>query len=221
MPCKGGDAMKLIAKKPCSFGGRQFFIGNEIPAELVADPVTQEGLGVITIADTDNGGKTDGQPDAPAGQVYTEEQVEKMLAEAVDEAVNNTIAEMEQKQDELQQAAAELKEMGPDLYQGTVQISVKGASDGENGQVMAVPAKPEEITQVFSVMQMKAEEGAKAIAEIQSENVLILLHAADSRKTIKDAAKKRADNLFPAEGVSNGSGGDNGSTGGNTEGADA
>lgn len=33
----------------------------------------------------------------------------------------------------------------------------------------------------------------KAITEVQNENVLILLHAVDSRKTIKDAAKKQAD----------------------------
>lgn len=199
--------MKLIAKKPCSFGGRQFFIGNEIPAELVADPVTQEGLGVITIANAGNAGEQDGQSDVLTGKMFTQEQVDKMLAEAIEEAVNNTVAEMKQKQEELQQAAAEFKEMEPDLYQGTVQISVRGASDGENEQVMAIAAKPEEIKQVFSVMQMNAEEGAKAIAEIQSENALILLHAADSRKTIKDAAKKQADKLKQTERIPNESGG--------------
>ena len=42
--------MKLIAKKPCSFGGQRFYIGDEIPAELVAEPKAQEKLGVIAIA---------------------------------------------------------------------------------------------------------------------------------------------------------------------------
>ena len=29
--------MRLIAKKPCSFGGQQFYIGDEVPENLVAD----------------------------------------------------------------------------------------------------------------------------------------------------------------------------------------
>jgi len=204
--------MKLIANRPCSFGGRQFYIGDEIPAGLVADPVTQEGLGVIAIANTGSGGE-------PDRQMFTQEQVEKMLEEAVEEAVNNTVAEMKQEQEELRQAAAELKETEPGLYQGTVLISVRGPSDGGNEQVMAVPAKPEEIKQVFSIMQMNAEEGAKAIAEIQSENVLILLHAADSRKTVKNAAREQADKLFPAHGDLNESTGGNAATDTHTEGS--
>ena len=41
--------MKLIAKKPCSFGGKKFFIGEEVPVNLVANPALQEKLGVIAI----------------------------------------------------------------------------------------------------------------------------------------------------------------------------
>lgn len=41
--------MKLIAQKPCSFGGRKFYIGDEIPAELVMDPKLQEKRGLLTI----------------------------------------------------------------------------------------------------------------------------------------------------------------------------
>ena len=43
--------MKLIAKWPCSFGGKQFFIGDEIPAELVIDPKCQEKRGVLVCTD--------------------------------------------------------------------------------------------------------------------------------------------------------------------------
>ena len=46
--------MKLIAKKPCSFGGKNFVIGEEIPSELVVNPKTQEKLGVLTITPDDN-----------------------------------------------------------------------------------------------------------------------------------------------------------------------
>ena len=41
--------MRLIAKKPCSFGGRTFYIGEEIPTEFVLNPKAQEKLGVIAI----------------------------------------------------------------------------------------------------------------------------------------------------------------------------
>ena len=42
--------MKLIAKKPCSFEGHKFFIGDEIPTEFVANPKSLEKMGVIAIA---------------------------------------------------------------------------------------------------------------------------------------------------------------------------
>lgn len=45
--------MKLIAKKPCSFGGEQFYIGDEIPVELVKDPKTQEKYGSLVIVEGD------------------------------------------------------------------------------------------------------------------------------------------------------------------------
>lgn len=206
--------MRLIANKPCSFGGRQFFIGDEIPAELVADARAQEKMGVITVAND-----VEGVPGVESGSLFTPEQVEKMVAEAVDEAVNNTVQEMEQKQKELQEAVGVLQEEGF-LPGDTVIIPVKGDSAGDNGQQTAVPATPEEIQQVFSIMQMNATDGAEAIAGVKSENVLILLHAADTRKTIKDATKKQADNIFSTSGNPNEATGGNETTGTNTEGAD-
>lgn len=188
--------MKLIAKRPCSFGGRSFFIGEEIPTELVLDPAAQEKLGVIVISNAES----EEVPAIPAG-TFTQQQVDSMIADAVAEA---------------QHKQSELQETEPGAYDGMVQISVYG----ENEQVMVVPATPEEIQQVFSIMQQTAEEGAKVIADVTEENVLILLHAADSRKTIKNAAKERADKLFPTTDDSNESGKGNEATGTNTEGAD-
>lgn len=43
--------MRLTANKPCRFGGKRFLIGEEIPAELVANPKAQEKMGVISISD--------------------------------------------------------------------------------------------------------------------------------------------------------------------------
>lgn len=54
--------MRLIAKKPCDFGGRRFYIGEEIPEDLVADPKRLEAFGVITIANSENEVVPDGEP---------------------------------------------------------------------------------------------------------------------------------------------------------------
>ncbi len=204
--------MRLIAKKPCSFGGRQFYIGDEIPENLVADGKRQEEYGVITIV-KDSEGLSGGQPDS----LFTQEQVEKMLAEAIEEAVDNTVRDMKKEQEELLTYVAELKETEPGAYEGAIPISVKGESDEQQTTVFATP---EEIQQVFSIMQMTATEGAEAIAGVKSENILILLHGADSRKTVKNAAKEQADKLFSTERVSNESAGGNATTVTNTEGAD-
>ena len=150
---------------------------------------------------------------------YTQEQLDKMVAEAVDEAVNNTVLEMEQKQKELQEAAGVLQEEGF-LSEGTVIIPVKGGSDGDNEQQTAVPATSEEIQQVFGILQMNAPEAAAAVADVESENVLILIHAADSRKTVKKAAIEQADKLFPTEELLNEASKGNGTTDTNMEGVD-
>lgn len=119
-----------------------------------------------------------------------------------------------------QESVAELQETEPRAYEGTVLISVKSASGRENEQAMVIPAKPEEIQQVFSIQQMNAEEGAKVITEVTNENVLILLHAADSRKTIKNAVKDQADKLFSTGEDSNESSKGDTTTDTNTEGVD-
>lgn len=182
--------MRLIANKPCSFGGQKFYIGDIIPTNLVSDAKMQEKMGVIAIIN-DNIGGSGGQP----GTLFTQEQVEEMIADAVKEVeekmANYSVG--------LQNGVLELEATALNVFDETILISVKGSVSGENEQVTAIPAKPEEIQQVFAIMQMNAEEGIKAIADVTSENILILLHAADSRKTIKDAAKKQADKLFPIE----------------------
>lgn len=108
------------------------------------------------------------------------------------------LSEIEQEREELRYPTAELQETTSGAYDGVIQISVRVASEEKEEQVIVILAKPEEIEQTFSILQQTAEDGAKTIAEVTSENVLILLHAADSRKTIKNAARERAERLFPA-----------------------
>lgn len=177
--------MKLIAKKPCSFGGEKFYIGDYIPAELIADPAAQEKLGVILIIKDNDGKVSDGE----SGTFFTQDEVDRMI----DAAVKAAKADMQEEQERLQQmVTTELQETAPGAYEDQILITVTG----ENGQDTSVPATPEEIQRVFAVMQMTVEDGIKEIESVTSENVLILIHASESRKGIKNAAKERADKIL-------------------------
>ena len=185
--------MKYLCERQLTLGGSTYNPGDIIPDGVVLDSRAGklENSGCISVI-------TNTQPVPQKGSpaMYTQEQVDKMLEEAIEEAVNNTVMEMGQKQQELQAYVPELCETVPGAYEGTVQVSIEGTADGKNGQVTVIPATPGEIKQVFSIMQMNAEEGVKEIAGVTSGNVLVLLHAADSRKTVKNAAKEQAGKLL-------------------------
>lgn len=191
--------MKLIAKKPCSFGGQRFYIGDEIPAELVAEPKAQERLGVIAIANNEGAGVSGEQ----SGTLYTQEQFDEAVAEV---------------RAKLEETVAKLEETEPGTYEGTVQIAIKTGSDGDNDQIMAIPATPEQIQQTFEIMQLNADKASGAIADVTDENVLTMLLFVDSRSTVKKAAKSRLDNLSLTEGENNAAGNGNDTTEGNKEG---
>lgn len=178
--------MKLIAKKRCRYGGRKFFAGDEIPADIVLNVEREEKLGVISIANDEAG-----VPEQ-SGALYSQEQVDKMMADAV----------------------AELKPFDSDNAGFTVTVK------GEGDNVTAVSCSAEDIQSVVDVLQMNADDGAKAIANVQSDSVLILLHVLDTRATVKKAAQKQHDTLFSADGNSNESVGGNATTDSITEGAD-
>ena len=205
--------MRLIANKPCSFGGEKFYIGDEIPAGMVADPAVQEKRGILTILKENEVVVDLGDVSGQEG-LFTREAVDALIAEAIAAVEREKEAQLA----ELQQYTAELQETAPGAYEGTVQISVKSVSDGDHEQATMIPAYPEEIQLVFSILQMTAEEGIREIAAVTSENVLILLHASDSRKAIKNAAKKQADKLY-SKGESNAPVNGNACTGTYTEGS--
>ena len=191
--------MRLIAKKPCNFGGKRFYVGEKIPAGLVTDPKKQERLGVIAIAN--NEGK--GVSAELSGTLYTQDQLDEAVAEV---------------RAELEEAVAKLEEIEPGAYEGTVQIAIKTGSDGDNDQIMAIPATPKQIQQTFEIMQLNADKASGAIADVKDENVLIMLAFIDSRSTVKKAAKNKLDNLSLTEGENNGAGNGNDTTEGNKEG---
>lgn len=198
--------MRLIAKKPCSYGGKKFFIGDEIPAELVVNIEREEKLGVISAANDEAG--VPGQ----SGALYSQEQVDEMIADAVANADKGFT--QEQVDEMIQSAVAELEPFDSDNAGFTVTVK------GEGDNVTAVSCSAEDVQSVVDVLQMNAEDGAKAVASVKSDSVLILLHALDTRATVKKAAQKQHDTLFSAEGNSNESAGGNATTDSNTEGVD-
>lgn len=198
--------MRLIAKKPCSYGGKKFFIGDEIPAELVVNIEREEKLGVISAANDEAG--VPGQ----SGALYSQEQVDEMIADAVANADKGFT--QEQVDEMIADAVAELEPFNSDNASFTVTVK------GEGDNVTAISCSAEDVQSVVDVLQMNAEDGAKAVASVKSDSVLILLHALDTRATVKKAAQKQHDTLFSAEGNSNESAGGNATTDSNTEGAD-
>ena len=124
--------MKLIAKQPCSFGGKRFYIGDEIPVELVQEPATQEKYGKLAIVN------------------------------------DNTVTE-------------------PGGDATVVHLVIPG-QDG----TVALDLAPESIPSVMDVLTANAEDAADLVKQITSDDILFLVNAADSRKTVQAAAKARA-----------------------------
>ena len=106
MPCKEANVKKLIAKKPCSFGGEKFYIGDGIPAGLVADPAVQEKRGILTIIRENEAVVDLGDVSGKEG-LFTREAVEVLIAEAVAAVEREKEAQLA----ELQRHAAELIEV--------------------------------------------------------------------------------------------------------------
>ena len=114
----------------------------------------------------------------------------------------------------IQSAVAELEPFDSDNAGFTVAVK------GEGDNVTAVSCSADDIQAVVDILQMNAEDGAKAVADVQSDSVLILIHALDTRATVKKAAHKQHDTLFSTDGSLNESTGSNAVTDSNTEGAD-
>ncbi|MCM1245502.1 MAG: hypothetical protein NC293_07655 [Roseburia sp.] len=194
--------MKYVCMKPISFAGIEYHPGDVIPDGIVLDSRAGKLKGSGYIADVETTSENPEPPKFHEGMEirYTQEELDAAVAEAVDDAVNKTVAEMQQKQAELQEYVAELQQISPDMYTGAFMVPVRAEeSEGENAQYISLPMTPEGVAQVVSIMQSKTNEGIEAISDITDENVLILIHALDSRKTVKNAAKKQAGTLTNPE----------------------
>lgn len=103
--------MKLIAKKPCSFNGNKYFIGNEIPAEYVLDPKAQEQMGVLVVVDekgSDAASEAGGSllPPASTLDVVACEATECVEEEVASEATYSKNALLRMNKEELLKIAA-------------------------------------------------------------------------------------------------------------------
>lgn len=70
---------------------------------------------------------------------------------------------------------------------------------------MAVPIPVDGAAFIFALQQSTADEAAAMVQDVEDENVLILIHATDSRKSVRAAAKARAAALHPSEDANGGS----------------
>ncbi len=199
--------MQWLCKKMLAIGGKSYYPGDMIP-EAVIFP---ERSGKLLRSGHISKINTEEEQNSVFGQekMFSESKVKAMIA--------HEVAKAEQKKDsqlkEMEEYIAGLQEI-PSMPDGAIRLEIKGATDE---LAACVSIKIEEVQQVFSIMQLNVEEGVKAINDVKSEDVLILLHAADSRKTIQNAARERAEKLFlskdaPPNEI------DNGITKGNAEG---
>lgn len=134
--------MKLIAKQPCSFGGKRFYIGDEIPVELVQEPKTQEKYGKLVIVNDEAKAAPAMDPGDPAGDT-------------------------------------------------TVFVVMVGET--------SVTLAQEDFQTILDVLTDNADGAEKRIKQIDSMDILFLVNAADSRKTVQAAAKAKAQALADAQ----------------------
>lgn len=137
--------MKLIAKKPCSFGGKRFYIGDEIPSELVMNPQDQEKMGRLAIVADE------------AAVVPPEGDKEPETLDVMTVLIH-----------------CEEGDMPLNLTQNGLQA-------------------------VVDVLTSNAEDGTSIVKGMTDGDALILLDITDNRKTIKEAAKARAQVLNAEE----------------------
>ena len=115
--------MKLIAQKPCGFGGKKFYIGDEIPAEYVLAPTAQEKMGVLFIVGDGAGAAAPAAPAAPPAPPAPVEAMEVIIhAEEGDLPLSLTKGGLQAVVDVLTNKAAEAKPIIEQMTDGDALI---------------------------------------------------------------------------------------------------
>lgn len=169
--------------KALTLGGVGYTAGDNIPAEAVLpgrvralikqgyiSPMTAEAASVPP-------------PEAQTEAIAELQQQSTQLQAALDEAQ----AELHQvtgERDSLRERLAEAE-----THTTSERIIIPLTKDGG---VLEVPAAPESVVAAVCNLQLTAEDGIKVIEAMTDKTALILIHALDSRKTVKAAAQARA-----------------------------
>lgn len=85
---------------------------------------------------------------------------------------------------ELEKEAAQAQELPVTDEEGQGDIVIPIAA---KGGVLELIMAPEDIVKAVAIMQLNAEEAARAVGEIEKEETLIFIDALDARKTVKSA----------------------------------
>lgn len=113
--------MKLIARKPCSYQGKKFYIGDEIPPEYVLNPKAQEEMGKLAIvSDGAELSETISEDDAPELNPATVEIT--VQAEEGEVALDIPVGEFQTLFDILSTTAEQGVELVPQLTSGDALI---------------------------------------------------------------------------------------------------
>lgn len=59
--------------------------------------------------------------------------------------------------------------------------------------VLTLEMEPDDVAETIRILQLNAEEAAAAVATIETEEILILIDTLDSRKTVKNAVRAKAE----------------------------
>ena len=110
---------------------------------------------------------------------------QKFIAPALDITImqdeNRTLAAKVKRLEEEVAQAQELPVTDEKCQEGIIiPITAKGG-------VLELVMAPEDIVKAVTIMQLNAEEAAKAIAQVEEEETLIFVDALDTRKTVKSA----------------------------------
>lgn len=85
-----------------------------------------------------------------------------------------------------------------DIDIDTIPVPIPMREQDGKATVMQLLMTPADIVATIEIMQQNVENATKAIKDVTSEEILILLDSADSRKGVKDAAKAQAEKLEKA-----------------------
>lgn len=180
-----------ICIKALTLGGVSYTAGSNIPAEAVLPGRVRALIKQGYISPATPEAAAVPPKEAPVETIVElQQQIDQLQA-----VVNATQTELQQvtsERDELLEklAAAPLQTGDP-----TVVMIPLTRDDG----MLEVPAAPESIVAAVSSLQLTAEESIRGIGAMTDETALILIHALDSRKTVKSAAQARAEELKKAE----------------------